>query len=430
MRKNRKRINIVSLGCSKNLVDSERLMKMLDDAGYDVVFESDEDCNICVVNTCGFISDAKEQSIREILKWAELRSNGELEKLIVMGCLSERYMSELPGEIPEVDKWIGKLNWNEVVEYLTSKSVQPTFHRVLTTPAHSAYIKVAEGCNRFCAFCAIPLITGRYKSRTIEDICNEVKYLTKQGVKEFNIIAQDLSYYGTDLYGKQEIARLVEEISGIEGVEWIRLHYLYPNDFPLDLLDVIREKPNVCKYIDIALQHVADPVLENMRRHITGAETKALLKSIRERVPGIFIRTTLMVGFPGERRKEFDELVEFVKEQKFERMGAFAYCEEEDTYAAKNFKDNVPDKEKRDRLNKLMAIQEEISQDVQSQFVGKELMVVIDHEEGDYFVCRSQYDSPDVDPEILVKKDDNHRVGEFHEVTITEAMPFELIGIF
>lgn len=424
------RINLISLGCSKNLVDSERLLKMLEDKGFEVSFESEGDFDAVIVNTCGFIGDAKEQSINTILNWIRAKEEGRISKLLVMGCLSERYRTELPDELPEVDGWFGKFNWPEVITFLTKKMPKPTVERHLTTPAHYAYIKIAEGCNRFCAFCAIPLITGRYKSRPIEDICNEVKALVAKGVSEFNIIAQDLSYYGKDIYGEYRIAALVEALSEISGVKWIRLHYLYPHDFPYDLLDVMARKENVCKYIDIALQHSSDAVLKKMRRHIDHKQTEQLLAEIRRRVPGIHIRTTLMVGFPGEGDNEFEELMEFTKAQRFERMGAFAYCEEDDTYAAINYNDSIPQEIKQQRLDKLMALQEQISDEIQQTKIGKTIEVVIDRVDGEYYSCRSQFDSPEVDPEILVKNDNRHAPGTYHNVRITGALPFELIGEF
>lgn len=426
----KQRINLISLGCSKNLVDSERLLKMLEDKGFEVSFESEGDFDAVIVNTCGFIGDAKEQSINTILNWIRAKEEGRISKLLVMGCLSERYRTELPDELPEVDGWFGKFNWPEVITFLTKEMPKPTVERHLTTPAHYAYIKIAEGCNRFCAFCAIPLITGRYKSRPIEDICNEVKALVAKGVSEFNIIAQDLSYYGKDIYGEYRIAALVEALSEISGVKWIRLHYLYPHDFPYDLLDVMERKENVCKYIDIALQHSSDAVLKKMRRHIDHRQTEQLLAEIRRRVPGIHIRTTLMVGFPGEGDNEFEELMEFTKAQRFERMGAFAYCEEDDTYAALNYNDSIPQEIKQQRLDKLMALQEQISDEIQQTKIGKTIEVVIDRVDGEYYSCRSQFDSPEVDPEILVKNDNRHAPGTYHNVRITGALPFELIGEF
>ena len=433
------KIAIISLGCSKNLVDSERLMRMLDSVGLEVSYPDSpgaEDSFLrgrrrkhTVINTCGFIGDAKEESINEILRWAQLRKAGKIDGLYVMGCLSERYKEELPAEIPEVDRWYGKTDWPQLVSDLAK--IHPgsvPYDRILTTPRHHAYLKIAEGCDRFCAFCAIPLITGRYTSRPVEEIVDEVKMLVDRGVKEFNVIAQDLTSYGRDLYGKTEIARLVEAISDVEGVEWIRLHYAYPNEFPMDLLDVMASRPNVCRYLDIALQHISDNVLTNMRRHITGAETRALLDEIRRRVPGIHIRTTLMVGFPGEGDREFEELMDFVRSQRFERMGAFAYCEEEDTYAARHYDDSIPDSVKQQRLSRLMALQEEISAEIQDGKTGTVQRVIIDREEEDCYVGRTQYDSPEVDPEVLIEKTVSLRPGDFCNVKIKAAYPFELAG--
>ena len=433
------KIAIISLGCSKNLVDSERLMRMLDSVGLEVSYPDSpgaEDSFLrgrrrkhTVINTCGFIGDAKEESINEILRWAQLRKAGKIDGLYVMGCLSERYKEELPAEIPEVDRWYGKTDWPQLVSDLAK--IHPgsvPYDRILTTPRHHAYLKIAEGCDRFCAFCAIPLITGRYTSRPVEEIVDEVKMLVDRGVKEFNVIAQDLTSYGRDLYGKTEIVRLVEAISDVEGVEWIRLHYAYPNEFPMDLLDVMASRPNVCRYLDIALQHISDNVLTNMRRHITGAETRALLDEIRRRVPGIHIRTTLMVGFPGEGEREFEELMDFVRSQRFERMGAFAYCEEEDTYAARHYDDSIPDSVKQQRLSRLMALQEEISAEIQDGKTGTVQRVIIDREEEDCYVGRTQYDSPEVDPEVLIEKTVSLRPGDFCNVKIKAAYPFELAG--
>lgn len=427
-----RKINIISLGCSKNLVDSERLIKMLYDVGFDVVHDADIDsgCDIAVVNTCGFIGDAKEESINTILQCVQLKEAGLLKEIYVMGCLSERYRKELPVEIPQVDGWYGKTDWTGLVSHLANcHPATAAYDRVITTPRHHAYLKISEGCNRFCAFCAIPLITGRYKSRTKEEILAEVRMLVARGVKEFNVIAQDLTNYGTDIYGRQAIAELVDAIAKTPGVMWIRLHYAYPSDFPMALLDVMASNPNVCRYLDIALQHISDNVLSNMRRHITGEQTRQLLDEIRRRVPGIHIRTTLMVGFPGEGESEFQELLDFVREQKFERMGAFAYCEEEDTYGAKHFSDDISQEEKQRRLDLLMDAQESISYDLQQQKVGQVLRVIIDREEDDYYIGRSQYDSPEVDPEVLVDKSDQLTVGDMYDVRITEALPFELLAV-
>ena len=422
-------VNVVTLGCSKNLVDSERVLRMLSDAGFEAYHQTDEPTDIVVVNTCGFIGDAKEESVNTILEFAGAKERGELRELYVMGCLSERYRKELPAEIPEVDRWYGKYDWTGLVYDLRkSNHTERPYERTVTTPSHHAYVKISEGCNRFCAFCAIPLITGRHHSRPIEEIEQEVKSLVERGVREFNIIAQDLSSYGRDLYGKLSLAPLVERLAGIEGVDRIRLHYAYPAEFPYDTLPVMARHKNVCNYLDIALQHISDNMLTAMRRHITAEETRRLLAEIRKAVPGIHIRTTLMVGFPGETEEDFLQLMDFVREQRFERMGAFAYSEEEGTYAALNLPDNVPLEVKEDRLNRLMALQEDISMELQQEKTGKTFDVIIDSEEEDYYIGRTEYDSPEVDPEVLVKKTLPLQVGGIYPVKITRALPFELIG--
>ena len=426
----KRKVDVVTLGCSKNLVDSERVLKMFADAGCEVAHNPEHCCgDVVVINTCGFIGDAKEESIETILQYVNAKNDGDVAEVYVMGCLSERYRNELPVEIPEVDGWYGKFDWVKLVSDISKKQAEvKSYNRTITTPSHYAYLKIAEGCNRFCAFCAIPLITGRFTSRPIDEIIDEVKTLVAQGVKEFNVIAQDLSSYGLDLYGKMVLPELVDRMAQVEGVKWIRLHYAYPAQFPMELLDVMARHENVCKYLDIALQHVSDTVLKNMRRHIDGKQTRELLATIRERVPGIHIRTTLMVGFPGEGEAEFEELKLFVKEQRFERMGAFAYCEEDDTFAAKNFPDAIPQELKDKRLGEIMALQEEIALETNQEKIGKTLNVVIDREEEDYFVGRTEWDSPEVDPEVLVKKSRRLDIGEFYQVTITDALPFELIG--
>lgn len=426
----KQRVNVITLGCSKNLVDSERILKLFKDAGLDAVHESTH-CkgDIIVINTCGFIGDAKEESIETILQYTTAKLEGEVSAVYVMGCLSERYGSELTNEIPEVDAWYGKFNWKDLVTDITHKHLATvSYDRVITTPSHHAYLKIAEGCNRFCAFCAIPIITGRYTSRPIEEILEEVKMLVNRGVKEFNLIAQDLTNYGVDIYNTVMLPELIDAIASIDGVKWIRLHYAYPTHFPLELLDVIAKHDNVCKYLDIALQHINNDVLSNMRRHITAEETRQLLKLMRERVPNIHIRTTLMVGFPGETEEAFDDLLNFVKEQRFERMGAFAYCEEDDTYAAKHLEDTIPEDVKQNRLSKLMQIQEQIALEVNESKIGQTLQVVIDREENDYYIGRTQWDSPEVDPEVLIKKDTKLQIGEFYNALITGAMPFELMA--
>lgn len=432
------RIDVISMGCSKNLVDSERLLRRLQAKGYYTVHDAEKPCGEWVmVNTCGFIGDAKEESINLILQLAEAKEKGKIGNIAVMGCLSERYLAELEDEIAEVDRWYGKFNWNAFVENLPDRigkeSQEPKpWERELTTPEWSAYLKISEGCNRFCAFCAIPLITGRHTSTPIEDVLAEVRELVAKGVKEFNVIAQDLSSYGRDLDGKSHLAELIDRTADIPGVEWIRLHYAYPADFPMDILDVMNRRDNVCKYLDIALQHISDPVLENMRRHIDKAETLALLDEIRRRVPGIRIRTTLMVGFPGEGDEEFEELKEFVRTQRFDRMGAFAYSEEEGTWGAANLNDTIPDETKQKRLQELMDIQEEIALSRNEEIVGETVRVLIEKPESEnsdgYAVGRTQWDSPEVDPEVLVKNCDA-RPGEFIDVKITSAQPFELIGV-
>ncbi|MDE6072970.1 MAG: 30S ribosomal protein S12 methylthiotransferase RimO, partial [Muribaculaceae bacterium] len=379
------------------------------------------------INTCGFIGDAKEESIEEILKAVKIKEEGDIESVCVMGCLSQRYADQLKTEIPEVDRWYGKFDWPALVGDLSKKQyANPVYDRKITTGPSNAYVKIAEGCNRFCSFCAIPLITGRFKSRPIEEILEEVKSLVKRGITEFNIIAQDLSSYGLDLYGKHSLAELIDRMAGITGVKWIRLHYAYPADFPYDILPVMARHPNVCKYLDIALQHISDKVLSNMRRHFDGKQTRELIARIRREVPGIHLRTTLMVGFPGEGDKEFDELMDFVRETRFERMGAFAYCEEEDTYGAKHFKDSIPQEVKQERLDKLMELQEQISLEIQESKIGQVMTVVIDREEDDYYIGRTEFDSPEVDPEVLVEKNMRLSPGQYVKVKITGAMPFEL----
>lgn len=426
----KKRIDVISLGCSKNLVDSERLLKQLELSGFQAFHNSDNvDGDIVIINTCGFIGDAKEESINTILTYAEAKNEGRIKELYVMGCLSERYRDDLLAEIPEIDRIYGKFDWVNIVSDIIKRNpATMPYDRVITTPSHYTYLKIAEGCNRFCAFCAIPLITGRYKSRPIEEILEEVRMLVRKGVKEFNVIAQDLSSYGLDIYKQLALPELIDRMAEIDGVKWIRLHYAYPSEFPYEILDVMARHSNVCNYLDIALQHINNDVLKNMRRHITKEETLALIRTIREKVPGIHIRTTLMVGFPGETEEAFNELKEFVREAKFERMGAFAYCEEDDTYAAKNFSDSIPQEVKESRLEKIMAIQEDVALESNQSKIGKTMTVVIDREEPDYFVGRTEFDSPEVDPEVLIDKDDRLTVGNFYDVEITDALPFELMA--
>lgn len=426
----KKRIDVISLGCSKNLVDSERLLKQLELSGFQAFHNSDNvDGDIVIINTCGFIGDAKEESINTILTYAEAKNEGRIKELYVMGCLSERYRDDLLSEIPEIDRIYGKFDWVNIVSDIIKRNpAAMPYDRVITTPSHYTYLKIAEGCNRFCAFCAIPLITGRYKSRPIEEILEEVRMLVGKGVKEFNVIAQDLSSYGLDIYKRLALPELIDRMAEIDGVKWIRLHYAYPSEFPYEILDVMARHSNVCNYIDIALQHINNDVLKNMRRHITKEETLALIRTIREKVPGIHIRTTLMVGFPGETEDAFNELKEFVREAKFERMGAFAYCEEDDTYAAQNFSDSIPQEVKESRLEEIMTIQEDMALESNQSKIGKTMTVVIDREEPDYFVGRTEFDSPEVDPEVLIDKDDRLTVGNFYDVEITDALPFELMA--
>lgn len=439
MKKNQ--IDIITMGCSKNLVDSEQLMRQFENLGYHCVHDPKRaQGEIAVINTCGFIETAKEESINTILEFVEAKNEGRLKQLYVMGCLSQRYQQELEHEIPEVDKFYGKFNYKQLLQDLgpsqsteagafTARRAEAASSRMLTTPRHYAYIKIAEGCDRHCAYCAIPLITGRHVSRPIEDILAEVEGLVAEGVKEFQIIEQELTYYGVDRYGKTRIAELIDRMARIKGVKWIRLHYAYPNQFPLELLDVMREHSNVCKYLDIALQHVSDHMLTRMRRHVTKAETLDLVKRIREAVPGITLRTTLMVGFPGETEEDFRELLDFVREVRFERMGAFAYSEEEGTYSANHYTDDVPEAVKQRRLDELMALQQQISSEIEAGKVGRTLKVIIDRKEGNYYVGRTEACSPEVDPEVLIPVGDKRlRRGCFYDVKITDSDEFDLYG--
>ena len=454
----KKTIDIISLGCSKNLVDSEWLMGLMEANGYHCTHDSDDpQGEIVVVNTCGFIADAKEESINTILEFAQAKTEGRIEKLFVMGCLSERYLADLEKEIPEVDGWYGKFNYKNLLQDLepiaqpsnvqrsmfnvqrSTFNVQRSMFNVqrsmfnvqrhITTPSHYTYIKISEGCDRHCAYCAIPLITGRHQSRPMEDILDEVRLLVKKGVKEFNVIAQELTYYGVDIDGRQHIAELIERMADIPGVAWIRQHYAYPTHFPWDLLRVMREKPNVCKYLDIALQHISDNMLSRMQRHVTKAETYELVERLRKEVPGIHIRTTLMVGFPGETEEDFEELKTFVKWARFERMGAFAYSEEEGTYSEQHYDDDVPEEVKQRRLDQLMRIQQHISEELEAEKVGKTLKVIIDRQEGDYYIGRTEFCSPEVDPEVLIPVAERElTIGEFYDVLITDSEEFDLYG--
>ncbi len=416
------------MGCSKNLVDSELLMKQFEANGYHCVHDPKRpQGEIAVINTCGFIEDAKQESIDTILEFVQRKQEGKLNRLYVMGCLSQRYKEELENEIPEVDKFYGKFNYKQLLGELGKADVVSCDgKRHLTTPRHYAYIKIAEGCDRHCAYCAIPVITGKHVSRPMQEILEEVRSLVAEGVKEFQIIAQELTYYGIDIDGKHHITELVSAMADIPGVKWIRLHYAYPNQFPMDLLDVMREKPNVCNYLDIALQHISDNMLTRMRRHVTKEETMQLITAIRERVPGIHLRTTLMIGFPGETDQDFDELMEFVRWARFERMGAFAYSEEEGTYSAEHYEDDVPAEVKQQRLDRLMALQQEISSEVEADKVGQNMKIIIDRKEGDYYIGRSEFCSPEVDPEVLVKTTKRLRIGNFYDVKIISSDEFDL----
>ncbi len=432
-------IDIITLGCSKNLVDAERVMRRLEVAGYTCVHDSPEPKGeIAIINTCGFIGDAKEESINMILQMAERKKHRQLRQLYVMGCLSQRYMQELTAEIPEVDGWYGKFDYDNLITRLTQPSSLPfregvgvgfPYERTITTPPHYTYVKISEGCNRFCSYCAIPLITGRHTSRPMDEILDEVRWLVSKGVKEFNVIAQDLSSYGLDIYHEHRLAELIDKMAEIEGVQWIRMHYAYPTDFPYDILPVMARHPNICKYMDIALQHCTDRMLNLMRRHISAAEQDALLDRIRREVPGITLRTTLMVGHPGETEEDFEALKAWVKKQRFDRMGAFVYCEEEGTYAANHYKDDIPQALKEQRLDELMLIQEQIAAEKSEQKVGTTQRVIIDRREGDYFIGRTQADSPEVDCEVLIPVEGLAlSVGEFYDVRITGYEGMDLYG--
>ncbi len=426
----RNTIDIITLGCSKNLVDSEKLIRQLELNGYAVCHDPEEpSAEIAVVNTCGFIGDAKEESINAILELAQRKQQGRLRQLIVMGCLSQRYLEELQLELPEVDRFYGKFDWEKIITDLgKTYRKEAANDRRITTPSHYAYIKISEGCNRHCAYCAIPIITGPQKSRPMEEIVSEVEALVERGVVEFQVIAQELTDYGTDIYGKRMIAELVDRMAQVPGVRWIRLHYAYPAQFPMELLQVMSRRENVCKYLDIALQHIADGQLVAMRRNITGEQTYALIEAMRREVPGLHLRTTLMVGHPGETDEDFQQLLDFVKWAKFERMGAFAYSEEEGTYSARHYGDNIPDEVKQARLGKLMRVQQQISADVQQAKVGQKMLVIIDREEGDYFVARTEFDSPEVDPEVLISRSAAQGLlpGTFCQVQIDSADDFDL----
>ena len=434
MKKNQ--IDIITLGCSKNLVDSESLMRLFQRKGFTCKHDAERvEGEYVVINTCGFIEDAKQESIDTILEFAQAREANLIKGLYVMGCLSQRYQKELEIEIPQVDKYYGKFNYKQLLEDLpqpTDVSINlPVCSKVKmdTTPSHYSYIKISEGCNRRCAYCAIPLITGKHISRPKEEILDEVKSLVSEGVKEFQVIAQELTFYGMDIDGKRHIAELIDEMAQIKGVKWIRLHYAYPNQFPFELLDVMRSHDNVCKYLDIALQHISNHMLDRMHRNTTKEETMYLIEKLREAMPGIHLRTTLMVGFPGETEEDFKELVGFVKWARFERMGAFAYSEEEGTYSAEHYEDDVPQEVKEARLSKLMRVQQSISAEIEAEKVGKTLRVIIDRREGDYYIGRTEFCSPEVDPEVLIPVANRRlRRGCFYDVKITGAEEFDLYG--
>ncbi len=426
----KKRVNVVTMGCSKNLVDSEVLLNQLEKGKFEVMHDSSETrFDAVFVNTCGFIHDAKQESIDMILDYAEAKKRGEINKLFVMGCLSERYQKDLETEIPEVDRYFGKFDLKAMVDELkVTYHPEYIYERKITTPSHFAYLKISEGCNRSCSFCAIPQMTGRHKSKTIETLVKEARYLAKKGVKEILLIAQDLSYYGIDIYGKNRLAEVMERIAEIEGIEWIRLHYLYPTKFPYEILPVMRENPKVCKYLDMPLQHIANPVLKNMMRHVTREETEALIQRIKEEVPGVVLRTTILVGFPGETDKDIEELKQFIREVKFEKLGVFPYSEEEGTYAAKKFEDNVPDEVKQDRANEIMEVQQQVSAELNRQKIGQSFMVIIDRKEGEFYIGRTEFDSPEVDGEVLISSETELQKGSFVKVEITGAEDYDLYG--
>ena len=437
MRMKANEIDFITMGCSKNLVDSEKVMHRLEQLGYVCTHDAEQPKGaIAIVNTCGFIGDAKEESVNMILELAQRKQERKLKRLYVMGCLSQRYKKELQEEIPEVDKFYGKFDFMQLLQDLgpapkvPHATPVPACHadRHLTTPSHYAYIKIAEGCDRHCAYCAIPIITGKHVSRPEEDILQEVRNLVAEGVKEFQVIEQELTYYGVDWDGQRHIASLIDKMAAIEGVEWIRLHYAYPNQFPMELLDVMAAHNNVCNYLDIALQHISDHMLQRMHRHVTRQETINLIEDIRKRVPGIHLRTTLMVGFPGETEEDFQQLLDFVKWARFERMGAFAYSEEEGTYSALHYTDDIAEEVKEQRLAQLMAVQQQISEELQAGKVGQALKVIVDRQEGAYFIGRTEYCSPEVDPEVLIPASSNLLIGTFYNVRITGAEEFDLYG--
>lgn len=427
-----KTVDIITLGCSKNLVDSEQLLRQFEVLGYQTRHDAPQpNGDVVIVNTCGFIGDAKQESIDTILHLAKQKEKRDF-KLFVMGCLSERYLSDLENEIPEVDKYFGKFNYTDILYELGQDfRADMRLERTLTTPSHYAYVKIAEGCNRTCSYCAIPIITGRHRSRKIEEIEQEVKLLVQKGVKEFQLIAQDLTFYGIDRYKKSSLANLVQKLSDIKGVEWLRLHYAYPAHFPKDILPVIRERQNVCNYLDLALQHISDNMLKKMRRNVTKQQTIDLIEEIRANVPDIHLRTTMLVGHPGETEEDFEELKEFVQKTKFERLGSFAYSHEDGTFAHQHYTDDVPIETKQKRVDEIMDIQQKIALQTNQMKIGKTLNVMVDRVEGDYYYARTEYDSPEVDPEVLIPLSiDKHiEIGAFYPTQIVDATEFELFGI-
>lgn len=425
-------VDVITLGCSKNLVDSELLMRQFEVLGYKVRHDAENpDGRIVVVNTCGFIGDAKEESINTILQFAQLRKERKIDKLFVMGCLSERYLTDLKAELPEVDRFYGKFNYTEILKELGQEyRADLRLERKLSTAPHYAYVKISEGCNRTCSYCAIPIITGKHRSRTMDDIVNEVKKLTSQGVKEFQLIAQDLSYYGLDRYKELKLTELLQRLSDLRGVEWLRLHYAYPAHFPYDILPVMKERDNVCRYLDIALQHISNNMLRKMRRNISKERTLELLSRIREEVPGIHLRTTMLLGHPGETQEDVDELKDFIRNMRFERLGAFAFSNEEGTFAYDHYEDNIPQEEKQRRVDEIMALQQSISSEINEAKIGQRLKVIIDRQENDYYIGRTEFDSPEVDPEVLIPCSvQGIRIGDFYESMITGAAEFDLYGI-
>lgn len=428
--KSMKKVNIISLGCSKNLVDTEMLLKQLDKAGYLTETDVDNsDADVVIVNTCGFIGDAKEESVNTILEQVERKKDGLIGQVYVIGCLSQRYGTELKEEIPEVDGFFGKFDWKGVLEKMGQQFNESIRNqRLLTTPSHYAYLKISEGCNRTCSYCAIPIMTGKHKSREFDELLDECHELVKSGVKEILVVAQDLTFYGIDLYGKNRLAELIDRMADIPGLEWIKLHYAYPAGFPEELLQVMRERPNVCKYLDIALQHCSDHMLKQMRRGINKKQTIDLIRKIRQEVPGIFLRTTLMTGHPGETPEDFQELCDFVREMKFERLGVFPYSHEDDTYCDHHYKDDVDEEVKRERADRIMEIQAAVSEEVSRNLIGKQLRVLVDRKEEDYYIGRTEHDSPEVDPEVLITTDRELTIGDFCRVEITGADDYDLFA--